>query len=67
LNGREEHDIEREGREGENGPGILEMKSKEKNGEAGMESKRSNAKAVKETYEDPPICSKSPSNLAMES
>ena len=43
------------------------MKSKEKNGETETESMRSNAKAVKETYEDPPICSKSPSNLAMES
>ena len=47
LNGREVHDVEGEGDEGENGSGILEAKSKVKNGETGMKSEKSNAKGDK--------------------
>ena len=47
LNDREVHDVEREGDEGKNGSGILEAKSKVKNGETAMKSEKSNAKGDK--------------------
>jgi hypothetical protein len=50
-----------------NGPASSMVTSKVKMKELEMESKTSNMKAVKETYEDPPIHSESPSKPAMES